>query len=161
MALHFAAEEGHPAALAALLRLPKIDSRAKMNGSRTALHLAAAKGHLACVNEILNTATGAFLEFLVNMADDDGKTALHLAAESEVGSGEVIGALVSHGADVNALANGKSALQLAAARRVSDPVVQELLVATGTSEDAFADLKKAEGVQKEERLRALTKSRLK
>ena len=87
------------------------------------LHDAAEVGDLATVNQLL--ASGAD----VNTTDDDGVTALMIAAQN--GHEVIVSALLSGGADVNAqFTNGVTALTLA--QEGGHSVIVELLQAATT-----------------------------
>jgi ankyrin repeat protein len=93
-ALHWAADRGDTATVAALLKAKADIKAVTVNGGYTPLMLAARAGNAAIVKQLL--AAGADPKAVSGA----GGTALHFAAEA--GSAEAVNALVAKGADVNA-----------------------------------------------------------
>jgi ankyrin repeat protein len=100
--LHWAANEGHLAAITALSKRADVSARDK-NG-RTAIHLAASRGHV----EVINQLDGDILA-----RDNDGHTPMNLAIQRE--QVDVIKALEKLGVDVSTVdEGGRTLLHIAA-----------------------------------------------
>lgn len=93
-ALHWAADRGDSATVAALIKAKADVKSMTVNGGYTPLMLAARSGNAAVVKELL--AAGADPKAVSGA----GATALHFAAEA--GNVDVVNALIAKGADVNA-----------------------------------------------------------
>jgi ankyrin repeat protein len=106
-ALHYAASEDNPEAVARLLR-DGADTNLQDHRGWTPLHFAAQANSARCVEMLLRGGANPTL------SDSDGNTALFRAVFASRGSGEVIRLLRSAGADPNALNfHGVSPLTLA------------------------------------------------
>jgi ankyrin repeat protein len=124
--LHYSVEEGCIELTAAVAQLPGIDLHARDGNGRTPLHLAAMHAHespdrLQCLF-LLAELGGSELG---SIADNDGSTALHLAADK--GTPQAVSVLVNHGIKVDcADHDGMTPLQISARRGYLD-VVETLL----------------------------------
>jgi len=106
--LHFASAHGHTRLLSALIDL-KADPNAKDKYGGTALHIAACQGHAQSVSALLQKGG-------VDIADDDGDTALNVALEA--GHDDIAAVLRSARCTPDA---SVPAAQLAAARDAFSP----------------------------------------
>ncbi|RUS83847.1 hypothetical protein EGW08_008388, partial [Elysia chlorotica] len=96
--LHMAAAKGYTPIVNILLQRGAIISKSKTMA--TALHLAAAGGHIRCVHSLLSVHLD-----LLDAEDCDGNTALHLAAAN--GHAEAVSLLLSSGAEITYNVFGK------------------------------------------------------
>ncbi|KAE8548002.1 hypothetical protein EYB25_009795 [Talaromyces marneffei] len=98
----------------------------KENEGSTALHLASWRGHEEAIKELLNTNYGLRSEYL-NLKDEDGRTALHIACK---GRDESVKVLLDRKAEISLqTANGKTPLMEAIWH--SHESIVELLVENG------------------------------
>ena len=100
-------------------QLNEVDVNTQDKYGETALHLAAANGHLNIVNTLLDNGSD------INAQNKHGETALHLAAAN--GHLNIVNTLLDNGSDINAQnKHGDTALHLATANEHLD-VVNTLL----------------------------------
>lgn len=133
-ALHYAAEYGHSDVASALISGAADLSATDYKGRSPAM-LAAAKGHISVLKTILEKCSKNE-NCQYDQKDDNGKTALHYAAEN--GQVQVVG-ILCHVIPVHAQDNGqKTALMLAAARGHGD-TVSKLISSCNAMEDAPVD----------------------
>jgi ankyrin repeat protein len=97
--LHFAAENAGSSGMVKMLLDAGSDVNCLSDSGMTPLHTAA-YGHAADVIQIL-LDSGADVRLQTPTGYNGGQTAFHYASKSWGGSRDVIGLLVSHGADVN------------------------------------------------------------
>lgn len=110
--LHVALEHNHTAFAVTLVKTYKANICAKDGESRTPMHIAAARGNLEFMDQVLSKRSTV-------VPDDRGNTILHALARSQVANMELLNrvasTLVSAGVDLNALnADGETCLHLAA-----------------------------------------------
>jgi ankyrin repeat protein len=128
--LHWASWKGHEDMVELLLD-HKADAGVRDDDGWTPLHEAAGNGHAGIVELLLKHKVG------VDVNDKHGETPMHAAlAALDGGHKEVVGCLLTHGADLNARSFDNGWLPLHWAARGGHEELAELLVARGADVNA-------------------------
>lgn len=129
-ALHLAASEGHKLAAGFLLREGKVKIDAQDNNGWTPLQLAVSKNDLEMTEFLISMSVKISKKSMINLQDNQGKSALHLAAEH--GYEDIVNCLIEINADLNLINKaGRSALNVAAQNGRTNVV--EILIKAGAA----------------------------
>ncbi|KAL6059479.1 Lateral signaling target protein 2 [Balamuthia mandrillaris] len=130
--IHVAADKGHTDIIDLLLeRLPSLLHKTSSKGDMTALHHAAACGHLHTVRRLLELGADP------NAANRPGNTPLIMAASS--GHEEVVSLLIEKGADVNKHCHRDGFTALHSAACFGYPAIAKRLLSAGAELNATFD----------------------